>query len=219
MRWLRPSYSSLADMIALARDLSRGWRAGAEPAVPLERGDRRRQPVQSHAGGARRVLRSAGAVPRPLPRTSSAPGRRRSPSSATRYCAAALTRPRAPTATACISSTSRRICRRTRRPTRCCPWQLGTWALEAGDTVEYVAHPPRAPGHADLAGPVTWVPRRTAGGAGRAPSSGLARPRPAHPACAHARVRRARMSCTSTATACWRSWLSCWAPRGGGPWC
>ena len=44
------------------------------------------------------------------------------------------------------------------------PWQLGTWALEAGDTVAYVAHPPRASGHADLAGPVTWVPRRTAGG-------------------------------------------------------
>jgi glycosyltransferase involved in cell wall biosynthesis len=43
------------------------------------------------------------------------------------------------------------------------PWQLGTWALEAGDTVAYVAHPPRAPGHADIAGPVTWVKRRTAG--------------------------------------------------------
>jgi len=43
------------------------------------------------------------------------------------------------------------------------PWQLGAWALEAGDTVAYVAHPPRARGAADLAGPVTWVPRRTAG--------------------------------------------------------
>ena len=43
------------------------------------------------------------------------------------------------------------------------PCQLGTWGLEAGDTVAYVAHPPRAPGHADLAGPVTWVPRRAAG--------------------------------------------------------
>ena len=41
------------------------------------------------------------------------------------------------------------------------PWQLGTWAREAGDTVEYVAHPPRAGGSAPLAGPVTWVPRRT----------------------------------------------------------
>src|SRR5262245_4104504 len=44
------------------------------------------------------------------------------------------------------------------------PWQLGTWALEAGDTVAYVAHPPRASGQAALAGPVTWVPRRSAGG-------------------------------------------------------
>ena len=65
MRWLRPSYSSLADMISLARDLVAGRRADAESAVPLERGDRRRQPVQSHAIGARRVLRPAGAVPRP----------------------------------------------------------------------------------------------------------------------------------------------------------
>jgi glycosyltransferase involved in cell wall biosynthesis len=44
------------------------------------------------------------------------------------------------------------------------PWQLGTWALDAGDSVAYVAHPPRAAGPADLAGAVTWVPRRVAGG-------------------------------------------------------
>jgi len=44
------------------------------------------------------------------------------------------------------------------------PWQLGTWALEAGDTVAYVAHPPRAAGRADLAGPVTWLPRRARAG-------------------------------------------------------
>ncbi len=40
------------------------------------------------------------------------------------------------------------------------PWQLGTWAVGGGDTVEYIAHPPRARGMADLAGPVTWIPRR-----------------------------------------------------------
>src|SRR3954449_13427984 len=40
------------------------------------------------------------------------------------------------------------------------PWQLGTWALAAGDTVEDIAPPPRARGIADLAGPVTWIPRR-----------------------------------------------------------
>jgi glycosyltransferase involved in cell wall biosynthesis len=43
------------------------------------------------------------------------------------------------------------------------PWQLGTWAADAGDSVEYVAHPPRAGGTAALAGPVTWMPRRTGG--------------------------------------------------------
>jgi glycosyltransferase involved in cell wall biosynthesis len=43
------------------------------------------------------------------------------------------------------------------------PAQLGTWAAEAGDSVEYVAHPPRAGGTAALAGPVTWMPRRTGG--------------------------------------------------------
>jgi phosphatidylinositol alpha-1,6-mannosyltransferase len=43
------------------------------------------------------------------------------------------------------------------------PWQLGNWARQAGDTVAYVAHPPRAGGHSQLAGEVTWVPRRRRG--------------------------------------------------------
>jgi glycosyltransferase involved in cell wall biosynthesis len=43
------------------------------------------------------------------------------------------------------------------------PWQLGQWAHDAGDEVEYVAHPPRARGPARLAGPVTWVRRRSGG--------------------------------------------------------
>jgi glycosyltransferase involved in cell wall biosynthesis len=43
------------------------------------------------------------------------------------------------------------------------PWQLGNWARDAGDSVEYVAHPPRAGGAAALAGPAVWVPRRTDG--------------------------------------------------------
>lgn len=47
------------------------------------------------------------------------------------------------------------------------PWQLGNWAREAGDTVEYVAHPPRASGASPLAGPVAWVPRRSRSGIGR----------------------------------------------------
>lgn len=41
------------------------------------------------------------------------------------------------------------------------PWQLGEWSRQAGDTVEYVAHPPRAGGRTSLAGPVAWIPRRS----------------------------------------------------------
>jgi glycosyltransferase involved in cell wall biosynthesis len=47
------------------------------------------------------------------------------------------------------------------------PWQLGRWAVEAGDTVTYVAHPPRAGGAAELPGLTVWVPRRADGVLGR----------------------------------------------------
>jgi glycosyltransferase involved in cell wall biosynthesis len=40
------------------------------------------------------------------------------------------------------------------------PAQLGEWMRDAGDSVEYVAHPPRAGGASAVAGPVAWVPRR-----------------------------------------------------------
>jgi glycosyltransferase involved in cell wall biosynthesis len=43
------------------------------------------------------------------------------------------------------------------------PWQLGNWASDRGDDVEYIAHPPRTGGRAACAGPVTWVPRRSGG--------------------------------------------------------
>jgi glycosyltransferase involved in cell wall biosynthesis len=43
------------------------------------------------------------------------------------------------------------------------PFQLGDWARERGDTVEYVAHPPRAGNPAATAGRVTWVPRTRPG--------------------------------------------------------
>jgi glycosyltransferase involved in cell wall biosynthesis len=43
------------------------------------------------------------------------------------------------------------------------PWQLGVWATEKGDSVEYVAHPPRAGGAAALPGPAVWIPRRRDG--------------------------------------------------------
>jgi phosphatidylinositol alpha-1,6-mannosyltransferase len=48
------------------------------------------------------------------------------------------------------------------------PWQLGTWANESGDTVEFIAHPPRAGAAAHLPGPATWIPRRTDGALARA---------------------------------------------------
>ena len=47
------------------------------------------------------------------------------------------------------------------------PWQLGNWARDEGADVEYVAHPPRAGGHAPLAGPVAWVPRSSGGALAR----------------------------------------------------
>jgi glycosyltransferase involved in cell wall biosynthesis len=43
------------------------------------------------------------------------------------------------------------------------PWQLGNWACDAGDAVEYVAHPPRAGGRTTVSGPVTWLQRRSGG--------------------------------------------------------
>ena len=43
------------------------------------------------------------------------------------------------------------------------PWQLGNWARACGDEIEYVAHPPRAGGHGESAGPVAWIPRRSGG--------------------------------------------------------
>lgn len=39
------------------------------------------------------------------------------------------------------------------------PYQLGEWAAARGDTVRYVAHPPRAGASAPLPGDVTWIPR------------------------------------------------------------
>ncbi len=43
------------------------------------------------------------------------------------------------------------------------PWQLGNWAREQHEDVEYIAHPPRAGGRTELAGPVTWIARRPGG--------------------------------------------------------
>jgi glycosyltransferase involved in cell wall biosynthesis len=43
------------------------------------------------------------------------------------------------------------------------PWQLGCWSADGGDTVEYLAHPPRAGAAGTLPGPAAWIPRRTDG--------------------------------------------------------
>ena len=55
------------------------------------------------------------------------------------------------------------------------PWQLGEWSRQAGDTVEYVAHPPRAGGRSTLAGPAAWIPRPSAGPVARALRIGTVR--------------------------------------------
>jgi glycosyltransferase involved in cell wall biosynthesis len=46
------------------------------------------------------------------------------------------------------------------------PRELGAWTVAAGDSVEYLSHPPRAAGpgrSASLPGPVSWLPRRSGG--------------------------------------------------------
>jgi glycosyltransferase involved in cell wall biosynthesis len=43
------------------------------------------------------------------------------------------------------------------------PFQLGEWARARGDSVAYIAHPPRAGTSAAVAGPVTWIPRSIRG--------------------------------------------------------
>lgn len=63
------------------------------------------------------------------------------------------------------------------------PAQLGAWALDRGDEAAFVAHPPRAGRGAPLAGPVTWVARRS--------GSLLDRAAPLGPALAALRLRRA----------------------------
>jgi len=52
------------------------------------------------------------------------------------------------------------------------PWQLGNWARDDGDEGEYVAHPARAGGSTPLAGPASWVPRRTGSLVDRIPGPG-----------------------------------------------
>ena len=71
------------------------------------------------------------------------------------------------------------------------PAQLGVWARERGDEAEYVAHPPRAGGSAALAGPATWIPRRSGGILDRALLLG--------PTLAMLKMRRALAPCIARA--------------------
>ncbi len=159
MRWLRPSYSSLDDMIGLARDLAR-WN---EPVLNLlfhsseaivggspYNQDARRSSTRSATGStasSRSPTRELGAVPATFAEFRAA------------YAPRALMRilhvtPHLPPDQAANALL---------------PWQLGNWAHAGGEEIEYVAHPPRAGGTRPLAGPVTWVPRSSGGPSLRAP--------------------------------------------------
>ena len=87
VQWLRPSYSSLEDMCALARRLADGRRAAPQPDLPFERGDRRRQPLQPHARASWTRSSSGSIASSRSRRPSSARCRARSASSATRTSA------------------------------------------------------------------------------------------------------------------------------------
>ena len=123
-----------------------GGRARAQSPLPFERGDRRRQPVQPHPGRARCLLRSARAI--------------------SGLCHQGARRPagdirRVPTALLQLTRAILRILHVTphlppdQAANALLPWQLGLWATEAGDNVEYVAHPPRAGQPAALPGPAS----------------------------------------------------------------
>ena len=95
------------------------------------------------------------------------------------------------------------------------PFQLGEWARERGDSVAYIAHPPRAGGRAAVAGPVTWIPRRSGGDPPSLASTGLVADALAHLAARSRRASRAPISCTCTATGCWRKRARGWRRRAG----
>src|SRR5207342_1090011 len=130
----------------------RGRRAAAQPHLPFERSDRRRQPVQPHAGRAGRVFRAARSVPgvrdhrarRGAADVSRVPGRPRRGTGVILHVTPHL--PPDQAANALL------------------PAHLGAWAADAGIDVAYLAHPPRAGAPAPVAGPVTWSAPPQGGG-------------------------------------------------------
>src|SRR5690606_11273728 len=149
----------------------RARRARAEHALPLERGDRGRQPLQPHAGGARRVPRPARSLLRLRDRRA-----RRPPGHVPRVPCGLHGRLRARRAAA--ERLIVRICHVTphlppdQAANALLPFHLGCWARDAGHQVSYIAHPPRAARDLDAAaaglpGPVIWIPHRRASGLAR----------------------------------------------------
>ena len=207
VRWLRPSYSSLEDMVSLARDLAPRPTAGPEPAVSFERGDRRRQPVQPDGSGARGVSRSAGAVLRVRPAgarsvpatspSSSARIRRRIPDAHMRIVHVTPHLPPDQAANALLPYQLGQLGARARRRGRV------HRASAAGRTRRAEL---RRPGHLDSRSDAAGFFERTLRArldCRRAGASGSAR-RP--------RRSSAPTSCTCTATGCWRKCVRGWRP-------
>ena len=124
----RPARLAAAVVLLVRRDVRTRAPAGArrraraEPALPLERGHRRRQSVQPHAGRAGRFPRSARSVPAfAVNELGARPATFRE---FTRYAEPAATAA-ARRLISCASATSRRTCRPTRPPTPCCPTTSG----------------------------------------------------------------------------------------------
>ena len=165
MRWLRPSYSSLDDMIGLARDLA----AAGEPVLNLLF-----HSSEAIVGGSpyNRTQAELDAFCDRLERFLAFATRDLGRGAVTfaEFERAILPGPR-PTPPRCRSSTSRRTCRPTRRRMRCCRFSWASGRTRRGDTVEYVAHPPRAGGTRRLPRPgvLDPAPKRSALAADAAP--------------------------------------------------
>ena len=146
VRWLRPSYSSLDDMIGAGARPRVFRRTGAEHPLPLQRSDRRRQPVQPDRRRARRLLRSSRALLRL---------RAHVPEGQTGHLCRVRGR---------VHSQRLTIVHLTphlppdQAANALLPFQLGEWAKTRGDCVHFIAHPP-ASGEAPRLANVTWIPR------------------------------------------------------------
>src|SRR5262249_43881937 len=130
---------------AVAGPRSRGGEgAGAQPALSFERSDCRRQPVQSHRSGARRVLRPPRTRHRIRPddAVGNAGYVRGIPTGVRQLKIVHITLHLPPDQAA----------------NALLPFQLGEWARARGDLASFVSHPPLHGGAAVRAGVIT-IPR------------------------------------------------------------